>query len=94
MRTSKRNRQNSYMKEKKNIYFPCLPCDKYAPSETYHVINQQFTPETKATNSLMQPFVFIFYYILVTFFYYIRQRIVKEKICPDAMGKTYLKKQI
>lgn len=48
----------------------------------------------KATNSLMQPFVFIFYYILVTFFYYIRQRIVKEKICPDAMGKTYLKKQI
>lgn len=47
--------------------------------------------EAKATNSLMQPFVFIFYYILVTFFYYIRQRIVKEKICPDAMGKTYLK---
>ena len=38
--------------------------------------------------------VFIFYYILVTFLYYIRQRIVKEKICPDAMGKTYLKKQI
>lgn len=39
-------------------------------------------------------FCFYFYYILVTFFYYIRQRIVKEKICPDAMGKTYLKKQI
>lgn len=82
------------MKDKKNIYFLCLPCDNYAPFETYHVINQPFTPEAKATNSLMQPFVFIFYYILVTFFYYIRQRFIKEKICPDAMGKTYLKKQI
>lgn len=82
------------MKDKKNIYFLCLPCDKYAPSETYHVINQPFTPEAKATNSLMQPFVFIFLLYFGYIFYYIRQRIVKEKICPDAMGKTYLKKQI
>lgn len=39
---------------------------------------------------------FCFYFLLYFgyIFYYIRQRIVKEKICPDAMGKTYLKKQI